>query len=174
MGELTELEARQDSDCGDRSFDRLELPLQNSDLYETDFYQWTQVQATLLRQGVWTSLDIKNLAEEIESLGKQQKQELRNRLGVLIGHLLKWEYQPELRGKSWKATIWEQREQVLDILQDNPSLKPYLEEAVHKGFRQGISLVLRETPLDFDALPKECPYTIAQILDPQFPIGIDL
>ncbi len=174
MRELINMEAGQDSDCGDRSFDRLGVPLENHDLYETDFYQWTQVQATLLRQGTWTSLDIENLAEEIESLGKQQKQELRNRLGILIGHLLKWEYQPELRGKSWKATIWEQREQVLDILQDNPSLKPYLAEAVSKGFRQGISLVLRETPLDFDDLPKECPYAIAQILDPQFPIGIDL
>jgi hypothetical protein len=167
MGELIELEAKQDGD-------RRGLPLPNLDLYETDFYQWTQEQATLLRQGVWTSLDIENLAEEIESLGRQQKQELRNRLGVLIGHLLKWEYQPELQGKSWKATIWEQRDQVFDILQDNPSLKPYLEEAISKGFRQGISLVVRETPLDFDDLPKECPYTIEQILDPQFPVGIDL
>ena len=167
MGELIELEAKQDGD-------RRGLPLPNLDLYETDFYQWTQEQATLLRQGVWTSLDIENLAEEIESLGRQQKQELRNRLGILIGHLLKWEYQPELRGKSWKATIWEQRDQVFDILQDNPSLKPYLEEAISKGFRQGISLVVRETPLDFDDLPKECPYTIEQILDPQFPVGIDL
>jgi len=119
MGELIELEAKQDGD-------RRGLPLPNLDLYETDFYQWTQEQATLLRQGVWTSLDIENLAEEIESLGRQQKQELRNCLGVLIGHLLKWEYQPELRGKSWKATIWEQRDQVFDILQDNPSLKPYI------------------------------------------------
>ena len=167
MGELIELEAKQDGD-------RRGLPLPNLDLYETDFYQWTQEQATLLRQGVWTSLDIENLAEEIESLGRQQKQELRNRLGVLIGHLLKWEYQPELQGKSWKATIWEQRDQVFDILQDNPSLKPYLEEAISNGFRQGISLVVRETPLDFDDLPKECPYTIEQILDPQFPVGIDL
>lgn len=167
MGELIELEARQDGD-------RLGLSLNNLDLYKTDFYQWTQVQATLLRQGTWTNLDIENLAKEIESLGRQQKQELRNCLGVLIGHLLKWEYQPELRGKSWKATIWEQRDQVLDILQDNPSLKPYMEEAVSKGFRQGISLVVRETPLDFDDLPKECPYTIEQILDPQFPVGINL
>ena len=174
MEELIELEARQDSDLSNRSFDRLKLPLDNLDLYETDFYQWTQVQATLLRQGAWTSLDLENLAEEIGSLGKQQKQELRNCLGVLIGHLLKWDYQPELRSKSWKATIWEQREQILDILQDNPSLKPYLEEAIHKGFRLGISLVLRETPLEFDALPKECPYAIAQILNLHFPEGIDL
>lgn len=138
-------------------------------LYDTDFYAWTQRQAELIRLGQWQAIDIDNLAEEIESLGKQQKQELRNRLGILIGHLLKWEYQPSLQGKSWKATIREQRDEILEILLENPSLKPYLDEAVQKGFRQGINLVLRETPLDIDDLPKKCPYAIAQILDSQFP-----
>ena len=57
-------------------------------LYETDFYAWTQEQASLLRQQQWSQLDLGNLIEEIESLGKQQRQELRNRLTVLIGHLL--------------------------------------------------------------------------------------
>jgi hypothetical protein len=141
--------------------------------YEQDFYAWTQEQAELLRSSKWQGLDIENLAEEIESLGKQQKQELRNRLGILIGHLLKWEYQSELRSKSWKFTIIEQRDEVLEILQDNPSLKPYLNEAVQKGFRQGINLVLRETSLEPKDLPQECPYAIAQILDPQFPEGSD-
>ncbi len=137
--------------------------------YEQDFYAWTQEQSDLLRLGKWQALDIKNLVEEILSLGRQQKQELRNRLGVLIGHLLKWDYQPELRGKSWRATIREQRDEILDVLQENPSLKPYLDEAVQKGFRLGINLVLRETPLDIDDLPLECPYAIAQILDLEFP-----
>ena len=137
--------------------------------YEQDFYAWTQEQSDLLRLGKWTALDIENLVEEILSLGRQQKQELRNRLGVLIGHLLKWDYQPELRGKSWRATIREQRDEILDVLQENPSLKPYLDEAVQKGFRLGINLVLRETPLDIDDLPSECPYAITQILDLEFP-----
>jgi hypothetical protein len=137
--------------------------------YELDFYAWTQEQAKSLSLGKWQALDIENLVEEILSLGKQQKQELRNRLGVLIGHLLKWDYQSELRSKSWKATIREQRDEILDILKENPSLKPYLDEAIQKGFRQGINLVLRETPLDVDDLPSACPYAIAQILDLQFP-----
>ncbi len=174
MRELIDIEARQDSDCGDRSFDRQGLSLHNPDLYETDFYQWTQVQATLLRQGTWSSLDIENLAEEIESLGKQQKQELRNRLGVLIGYLLKWEYQPTRRSKSWVATIDVQRDEIIHILRENPSLKPYLEEAVVRGYRLAIALVIQETPLGKRDLPSEVPYAIAQILDPQFPIGIDL
>ncbi len=55
-------------------------------LYETDFYAWTQEQANLLLHHEWSQLDLSNLIEEIESLGKQQRAELRNRLSVLIGH----------------------------------------------------------------------------------------
>ena len=141
-------------------------------LYDLDFYAWTQQQADLLLTGKLEFLDRVNLAEEIESLGKQQRQELRNRLGILIGHLLKWDYQPERRGKSWKATIREQREEILDLLEDNPSLKPYLSEAMEKGFRQGINLVVRGTPLDDDDLPQVCPYEVEQIFDPAFPFEL--
>ncbi len=98
-----------------------------SDLYEMDFYAWTLEQAKLLKEGDFQKLDIINLVEEVESLGKQQRQELRNRLGILMGHWLKWEYQPEQRRKSWRATIREQSREIMGLLQDNPSLKPYLE-----------------------------------------------
>ena len=153
---------------------KLELPVNTSpdlatDLYEVDFYAWTQEQSALLSRGQWQSLDIENLVEEIESLGKQQKQELRNRLGVLIGHLLKWEFQPKLRGKSWRSTIIEQRDRIKLHLKDNPSLKSYLDEAVIEAHRLALSLVVRETPLDYPDLPADCPYAINQILDPQFP-----
>ncbi len=80
-----------------------------TNLYETDFYSWTVEQSKRLRLGKFDGLDLDNLAEEIESLGKQQRDELENRLGVLIGHLLKWDSQPELRGKSWRLIIKEQR-----------------------------------------------------------------
>jgi Domain of unknown function DUF29 len=142
-------------------------------LYDTDICLWVENTVAKLKARDFESLDLENLIEEVESLGKQQKQELRNRLGILIGHLLKWDYQPELRSKSWKATIREQRDEVIEILTDNPSLKPYLLEAIQKGFRQGINLVLRETQLDLPDLPSELPYAIAQILDPDFPIGIN-
>lgn len=138
-------------------------------LYDIDFYAWTQEQSILLTLGQWQSLDIENLVEEIESLGRQQKQELRNRLAVLIGYLLKWEFQPELRGKSWKATIREQRDRITLHLKDNPSLKSYLSEGATDAYKLALSLVVRETPLDYSDLPSDCPYSIAQILDPQFP-----
>jgi hypothetical protein len=153
---------------------KLELPtIKNhdlgADLYETDFYAWTLEQSKLLGLGQWQSLDIANLVEEIESLGKQQKQELRNRLGVLIGHLLKWDFQPELRGKSWRSTIIEQRDRITLHLADNPSLKSYLDQAVIDAYKLALSLVVRETPLDYPDLPSDCPYTLSQILDPKFP-----
>jgi len=149
---------------------KLKSPDLAINLYDTDFYAWTLEQSKFLSLGQWQSLDIENLAEEIESLGKQQKQELRNRLGVLIGHLLKWEFQPELRGKSWRATIREQRDRINLLLTDNPSLKSYLDQAVSEAYELALSLVVRETPLDYPDLPSDCPYTVKQILDPKFPV----
>src|SRR4028118_76717 len=92
----------------------------NSELYQTDFYAWTIEQAKCLKDGTWHCLDISNLVEEIESLGRQQRQELRNRLGILLGHLLKWEFQPSHRSKSWLATIREQRRRIGDLLDSYP------------------------------------------------------
>jgi hypothetical protein len=98
----------------------------NAELYDKDFYTWTQEQAALLREGALHDLDVTNLAEEIESLGRSEKRELENRLEVLIIHLLKWHYQPEKRqeGHSWEDTILEQRSQLARLLRDNPSLQP--------------------------------------------------
>lgn len=72
-----------------------------SHLYETDFYAWTQEQVSLLKAQHWERLDTLNLIEEIEALGRKERQELRNRLGVLLGHLLKSQFQPEKRTNSW-------------------------------------------------------------------------
>ncbi|HBL13733.1 MAG TPA: DUF29 domain-containing protein [Cyanobacteria bacterium UBA11162] len=137
---------------------------QSSNLYELDFYAWTQQQAEFLQQKKWNCLDIPNLVEEIESLGKQQRQELRNRLGILLAHLLKWEFQPSYRSKSWLATIREQRRQVLQLLKENPSLQPYLAEAMEDAYQSGLNLAVTETPLDYDDLPEECSYSFDQVL----------
>lgn len=137
-------------------------------LYETDFYAWTQEQASLLRKQCWSQLDLLNLIEEIESLGKQQRQELRNRLSVLIGHLLKWEYQSSNRSRSWLATIRVQRRDTLRLLKDNPSLKPYLEDALAEAYENGRDLAMGETDLPEQTFPVECPYSLTEILDDRF------
>ncbi|APB32346.1 hypothetical protein GlitD10_0045 [Gloeomargarita lithophora Alchichica-D10] len=138
-------------------------------LYETDFYAWTLEQSTLLKQGNFPCLDISNLAVEIESLGKQQRQELKSRLGILIGHLLKWHYQPKNRSKSWRVMIRNQRREIIDLLAENPRLKSYLPTAIHKGYQTGLDLAVLETPLDYPDLPGNSIYTITQLLDPDFP-----
>jgi hypothetical protein len=139
--------------------------MQTKTLYDQDFYAWTQQQIEWLQAKNWDRLDLENLIEELDSLGKQQRQELHTRLGVLLGHLLKWHYQPEARSKSWRGTIREQRERIQDHLAENPSLKPYLPEAIEIGYRYGLSLVDKETPLDPDQLPQSCPYSLAEIFE---------
>jgi hypothetical protein len=137
-------------------------------LYERDFYAWTQEQAALLRSGRLEQLDTEHLAEEIEALGRQERRELVNRLGILLGHFLKWQFQPQLRGKSWQATIIEQRQDIQELIAESPSLKSYLAEAMEKAYRKGLLLVVRETPLSLQDLPDQCPYTFEQVMDPSF------
>ena len=102
-------------------------------LYDQDFYQWTQEQAGLLKIGALSQLDVENLIEEIESMGKSQKKELISRLTVLIAHLLKWDYQPERRGRSWELTIKAQRVQIRRHISENPSFKINAAECCYSG-----------------------------------------
>jgi hypothetical protein len=137
-------------------------------LYEADFYAWTQEQAKLLKHQQWSQLDLPNLIEEIESLGKQERAELRNRLKVLIGHLLKWEYQAARRSRSWLMTIRVQRRDTQELLEENPSLQPYLEEALQKSYESGRDLAVKETNLPLKNFPTNCPYTLEEILSDRF------
>jgi hypothetical protein len=139
--------------------------MQIQTLYEQDFYAWTVQQTELIRSGRWELLDIENLIEEIESLGKQAQRELENLLGVLLGHLLKWNYQPEARSRSWWVTIREQRRKLKVHLKENPSLKPYLAEAIEIGFQDGLDLVFKETPIPLEALPEACPFSEFEIFE---------
>jgi hypothetical protein len=135
-----------------------------SNLYKQDFYQWTVEQANLLRAGALSQLDIENLIEEVESMGRSEKRELVNRLTVLITHLLKWDFQPELRGRSWELTIREQRLRISKHLKDNPSLKHKLNECVYDAFELALFEAMKETGLPESAFPETCPYTIEQIM----------
>ncbi|APB32681.1 hypothetical protein GlitD10_0371 [Gloeomargarita lithophora Alchichica-D10] len=137
-------------------------------LYDHDFYAWLQEQATLLQSGQWGQLDIPNLVEELEALGRQERRELVNRLGILLGHLLKWQYQPQQRGKSWAATIIGQRQDLQELIADNPSLKPYVLMAINNAYQKGVLLVVKETPLSQNDLPAQCSYTFEQIIDADF------
>ena len=146
----------------------LSLPSESGELYEKDYYAWTQEQAKFLRDGKWNCLDASNLADEIETLGKQERRELENRLGILLGHLLKWEFQSDKRSKSWFATIREPRRQILKLLNQSPSLKPYLPEALEEAYQNALDLAVRETSLSYKDFPQQCPYELAQTVDASF------
>lgn len=136
--------------------------------YERDFYAWANEQAALLRAGKVSSADIENIAEEIESMGRGEKRELVNRLDVLLLHLLKWEFQPGFRSQSWRASIREQRIRLTTHLNDNPSLKSKLDEAIAEAYQLAIIEAGRETGLPESAFPSRCPYSFAQAMDADF------
>ena len=92
-------------------------------LHDHDFYAWTQEQAFLLHAGKLSAVDMEHIAEEIESMGRSEQQQLGNRLIVLLLYLLKWQFQPNFRGNSWRLSIKEQRVKVARHLRKNPSLE---------------------------------------------------
>ncbi|WP_413171220.1 DUF29 domain-containing protein [Anabaena azotica] len=156
-----------------------ESRLQESEnLYESDFYAWTQQQVDLLLHQQWNQLDVVNLVEEILSLGRRERQELRNRLGILLGNLLKWEYQPNKRSRSWLATIRIQRRDILKLLNDNPSLQSYVVEAITAAYQNGRDLAAGETNLPFATFPEQCLYLWEDVMSnsfyPGLPVSDDL
>jgi hypothetical protein len=139
-----------------------------SALYDSDFYAWSREQADLLRAGKLAQADIEHIAEEIDSMGRTEKRELVSRLTVLLMHLLKWRFQAEKRGASWEATIEVQRNRLIDHLDDNPSLKPLLPQALAKAYRDARLEAAAETGLAIATFPEACPWSTEQALDGAF------
>jgi len=137
-------------------------------LYETDFYGWIQAQADRLRTGDFAGLDVDNLIEEVESMGKSEKRELESRLEVLLMHLLKWQYQPALKGSSWLLTIDEQRERIVKHLRENPSLKNRIDDVLEEAYGFAVRLAVKETGLNKATFPARCPWTFEQAMDENF------
>lgn len=136
--------------------------------YEKDFYAWTTHNARLLREGNLSEIDIENIAEEIESMGKSERRELVNRLAVLIAHLLKWEYQPIKQSRSWQLTIKEQRFQIIKLFEESPSLKNKIESRLEDAYEQATMIAERETAIERKKFPKSCPFSLKQLLNQKF------
>ena len=144
------------------------MPDPASSLYDRDFYAWANEQAALLRAGKLADADIAHIAEEIESMGRTEKRELVSRLAVLLMHLLKWQFQPERRGRSWTATIRNQRLDVADHLVDNPSLKSRLSESLAAAYERARNSAAAETDQPESLFPLECPWAFERIMDTEF------
>jgi hypothetical protein len=137
-------------------------------LYETDFYAWTQMQADRLRGEEFENLDLPNLIEELEAMGRRERRELISRLTVLITHLLKWQYQPDMRSKSWQNTIRVQRRDIQAVLNDSPSLRATLSDFIALAYLAARTDAIEETGLLSPVFPETCPYSGEQILDNAF------
>ena len=136
--------------------------------YEEDFYAWTVEQARLLRSGELTSIDVANIAEEIESLGRSDKRAIESRLTVLLMHLLKWQIQSKMRSQSWSGTILEQRRRIEKLLRESPSLRASVNEALAEAYSDAREAASNETGLPETNFPIECPFTMEQVLSRSF------
>ena len=140
----------------------------NSVAYDDDFFAWTMEQARLLREGAVSEIDTLNLAEEIESMGKNNRRELGSRLAVLLMHLLKWRYQPNRRSPGWATTIRDQRDEIEALLVDSPSLRPVVQETLSSVYARARRKAISETGLRDSAFPAKCPFTAEQVLAEDF------
>lgn len=136
--------------------------------YQKDFFKWTKEQAFFLKNQEFNKLDIANLIEEIESLGRSEKRTLKSYLEVLLMHLLKMVYQPKKQSKSWILSIKNSRKKFKETLKENPSLKPKLAEFLKETYESSRWDAALETGLDESAFPEKLPWTVKQILDDNF------
>ncbi len=146
-----------------------------SELYKSDLHAWALQATALIRQHKFEELNIEDLAEELDSMGRKERTEVANRLVILLAHLLKWQYQPAYRSASWRGSLIEQRKLILRQLQQSSSVKPYFPEAMAEAYPDAVDLAARETLFGSDAFPSDCPYTEEQILDYDFypELGLD-
>jgi hypothetical protein len=116
-------------------------------------------------------VNIEALIEELEEMGRSEQRELRNRLSVLLAHLLKWQYQPERRSRSWEATLEVQRSDIQSLLKDNPSLRPRLSELGEEAYFRGVRLAIGETNLEKSTFPlafADTGWSWEQVLDMEY------
>ena len=134
--------------------------------YETDLAMWAKQQAELLRRRAANEIDWDNLADEIEAVGRSERREIRSRLEVLLVHMLKWRFQPDLRSNSWRASIRDARTELDRVLEDNPSLRSLPAESLPKVYASARAKALDETGLYH--LPETCEWSAEQVLDIEF------
>jgi len=134
--------------------------------YHTDFYAWTRQQTAFLQAEELEKLDLPNLAEEIESMGKSQRREVKSRLAILLMHLLKWHYQPHMNyGDSWRTTIATQRREIEIELDDSPSLRREVPDFIVYAYSLARKDAARETNLPLATFPADCPWTVEEVLN---------
>lgn len=140
-------------------------------LYHSDFHAWARQQADLLRTRHLSAADIDNIAEEIESMGRSEQRALEALLADLMVALLKWRYQPILRGRRWDLNLMDMRRQLDRHLQLNPSLREILDTSIAEAYADATIAAARDTGLEPETFPARCPWSFADMMDPSFRLG---
>jgi hypothetical protein len=153
---------------GQVQFQRARSAAELSDFHDRDFFEWTRRNAELLRAGRLEQADIQHLAEEIEDIGKRDLGALDRRVQVLLIHLLKRRFQPEKRSRSWENAVTVQRIGVERLLRRYPSFRRMIKMDLAGNYKFAVRFAVIETGLPKIQFPAECPFTVEQILDPEF------
>ena len=138
--------------------------MKETNLYDVDFYKWTKTQADLLNKKQLSDLDLRNLIDEIESLGRSEKRLLRSHITNLLSHLLKSDHQPSKKTKSWDNTINESLAQIQFIIDDSPSFKRLVPKLTEEAYSLARFQASRETGIDLNKFPEECPESYKEYL----------
>lgn len=142
-------------------------------LYDEDFYVWTEAQAELLRKRRFEALDLDNLIEEVEALGRAEKSTVLNNASVILEHLLKLQYSPAREPRNaWRASVREHRRRLRRDL--TPRLRQILGAelpTLYSEIRADTAALLRDygERAAADALPADCPYALDQITGDWWP-----
>ncbi len=134
-------------------------------LYDKDYCLWLEETVQLLREGRLTELDINNLIEEIEDMGRSEKKAVKSNLKIVLCHLLKYKYQPEKRSRSWLSTIFEHRDRLEDDFAESPSLKRYFDQVFEPCYQKARKQASIETGFPLETFPINCPFTTEEVLD---------
>ena len=140
----------------------------NATAYDVDIVAWSEEQARLLRSGRLDALDVEHIAEEIEDMGKSEQRELASRMAVFLAHLLKWQYQHERRGNSWRRTIVAQRKEIEYHLAEAPSSKTKLDDPRWFDVVSAKALAQAVSETGMDVFPEVCPWSADEVLGMEF------
>ncbi|WP_353932123.1 DUF29 domain-containing protein [Okeanomitos corallinicola TIOX110] len=151
--------------------EKIKIETDQKSLYNRDFYIWLQTTANLLENNKFAELDIKNLIEEINSMGRSEKKELKCRLIILIEHILKleyWQIEKENNARGWRNTVAKQRLQIELTLEESPSLRNMLDDIFEECYQKARQYILKRYQLSSDLFPENPPFSVVDALNPDY------
>ena len=151
--------------------EKVKIENESKNLYEQDFYLWLQTTANLLENNKFDQLDIKNLIEEINSMGRSEKKELKSHLITLIEHFLKleyWQLEKENNARGWRNTVAEQRLQIELTLEDSPSLRNMLDDIFEECYQKARQYILKRYQLSPNLFPENPPFSVTDVLNADY------